>query len=78
MPADYPDSIRAAAFPNPLDERLNKIGLRFGDVSPIIHSFVDTICLGVEVRERDIILDSPIDVTTATYGDGHWMVRNFH
>ena len=66
------------AFPNPLEEKLNRIGLRFEDVSPIIHSFVDTICLGVVVREREIILDSPIDVTTATYGDGYWMVSNFH
>ena len=30
------------------------------------HSFVDAICLGVVVREREIILDSRIDVTTST------------
>lgn len=66
LPADSPDSIRAAAFPSPSEEKLNRIGLRFEDVSPIIHSFIDTICLGFVVREREIIFDSSIDVTTAT------------
>ncbi len=55
FPADSSDSIRAATFPIPLEEKLNRIGLRFEDVSPIIHSFVDTICLGVVVSEREII-----------------------
>jgi len=50
LPADSPDSIGAAAFPSPLEEKLHRIGLRFEDVSPIIQSFVDTICLGVVVK----------------------------
>jgi len=71
LPADSPDSIRTAAFPSPLEEKLNRIGLRFEDVSPIIHSFVDTIVLALWLGVKSSLtvqLRNHCDITAKEIG----------